>query len=79
MALPEILTFEDIAPGRSVACYYERLGHRAPRKGEFYVSGAIPAAYKARADLSSEYLVVKPTHYAVAKTVHERGPRVTGV
>ncbi len=34
--------------------------HRKPYKGEWYVSGAIPAAYKAPNDLTSEYLVVKP-------------------
>ncbi len=33
---------------------------RNPRKGEWYVSGAIPAAYRAPNDLTSPYLVVEP-------------------
>lgn len=28
---------------------------RPPRKGEWYISGAIPAAYRARNDLSTPY------------------------
>ena len=30
---------------------------RCPKKGEWYISGAIPAAYRAPNDLSSEYFV----------------------
>lgn len=33
--------------------------HREPKKGEWYLSGAIPTAYKARNDLSSKYGIVK--------------------
>lgn len=37
------------------------VGKRPPKKGEFYLSGAIPQAYKARTDfLTSEYIVVEP-------------------
>lgn len=33
------------------------VGKRPPKKGEFYLSGAIPQAYKARTDfLTSEYM-----------------------
>jgi hypothetical protein len=38
---------------------YEILGFRKPIKGEYFVSGAIPAAYKALNDLSTEYIVIK--------------------
>lgn len=41
--------------------YYRSEGRRKPRKGEFYLSGAIPAAYRAPADLMTEYRVVVPT------------------
>ena len=39
---------------------YVRLGFRSPRKGEYYVSGARPAAYRAPNDLTTAYLVVTP-------------------
>jgi len=32
---------------------------RKPRKGDWYLSGAIPEAYKANADLSSEYPILR--------------------
>jgi hypothetical protein len=39
---------------------WTRVGYREPKQGEFYVSGAIPAAYRAPNDLPSKYLVVRP-------------------
>lgn len=32
---------------------------RAPRKGEYYVSGAIPEVYRANANLTQEFYIVK--------------------
>lgn len=69
MALPEVLPFEDLpgdVPGsrRTRECFYRKVATRAPRKGEWYVSGAVPMAYRAFNDLSSAYLVVVPTHRA---------------
>lgn len=32
---------------------------RAPKKGEFYISGAIPMAYKAYEDLDDSYRIAK--------------------
>jgi hypothetical protein len=32
---------------------------RAPRKGEWYLSGAIPIAYKAPNDLSTEFRIMR--------------------
>ena len=32
---------------------------REPKKGEWYLSGAIPTAYKAPNDLSTEYVIAK--------------------
>lgn len=37
------------------------LGKRCPNRGEFYLSGAIPQAYKAKQHLTTEYDVVEPT------------------
>jgi hypothetical protein len=37
-----------------------RHGFRNPKRGEFYLSGAIVAAYKAPNDLSSPYHIVTP-------------------
>lgn len=36
------------------------LGTRCPSKGEFFMSGAIPEAYKARQHLTQEYQIVEP-------------------
>lgn len=33
---------------------------RPPRKGEWYLSGAIPTAYRAPNDLSTSYIILKP-------------------
>lgn len=48
-----------MAPARQLR-EYELLGYRAPKKGEHYVSGAIPAAYLAPNDLTTPYHVVRP-------------------
>lgn len=39
--------------------WYRDLGFRAPRKGEFYLSGAIVEAYRAPSDLATPYRVVE--------------------
>jgi hypothetical protein len=40
--------------------YYERTGEfRAPKKGEYYLSGAIPEAYRAPNDLSMEFHILR--------------------
>lgn len=74
MSLPKVLPFE--LHGRSMLCFYERVGTRAPRKGEFFVSGAIPAAYRAPNDLTAEALIVRPTRYAKRVTAYEPGDTV---
>ena len=38
---------------------WTRVGYRPPRKGEFYVSGAIPEIWEAPNDLDSPFLVVR--------------------
>ena len=62
--LPERLHFEDLG-GPSTSPHqrlrrYTRVGFRAPLRGEYYVSGAKPAAYRAPNDLTTAYLVVTP-------------------
>ncbi len=44
--------------------YYVKTGEfRAPQNGEYYLSGAIPVAYRALDDLSIEYNIMRPaTH-----------------
>lgn len=84
MPAPRTVDFEGLkrpGPGlRSSRCFYEALGFRPPRKGEFYLSGAIPMAYRAKADLAAAYQVVRPTHFAIVPD-HARqyvpGPAVT--
>ncbi len=41
--------------------FYERGEFRTPRKGEFYLSGAIVAAYRASHDMTSPYRIAIPT------------------
>ena len=41
--------------------YLERTGEfRAPKKGEYYLSGAIPQAYRALNDLTQVYHILRP-------------------
>ena len=45
-------------------CFYEAGDFRKPRKGEFYLSGAIVQAWRAPMDCLADYRVVRPTHHA---------------
>lgn len=47
---------------------------RAPKKGEFYLSGAIVEAYRAPNDLTTEYHIAIPKRPAL--TVHELADKV---
>lgn len=39
---------------------WDGLPPRCPKKGEYFLSGAIPVAYKAPNDLSTEYFIAIP-------------------
>jgi hypothetical protein len=59
MSLPEHLSFERLGrPG--VRYTWRPVEFRRPVKGEYYLSGAIPQAFKAPSDLSTAYMVVVP-------------------
>lgn len=75
------ITFEGM-PG---LYFYETGEFRAPRKGEYYLSGAVLAAYRAPNDLTTAYRVARPTYRAVSQlarrgalygTRYRRGGRV---
>lgn len=51
------------------AYFYEPVAFRKPKRGEHYVSGALPAIYSAPNDLGAEYIVIKLT----AKARQSRG------
>jgi hypothetical protein len=55
--LPSAVHFEGLGPG---AFYYRKLGFREPKKGEFYLSGAVVQAWKAPNDLTTSYQIVEP-------------------
>ena len=79
--LPETLRFEGLGrPGERViggaVCFFEIVGKRAPKRGEWLASGAIPMAYQAKGDLVAEYLVVKPTFFAAPARGFVRGDAV---
>jgi hypothetical protein len=44
---------------------------RCPKKGEWYLSGAVIEAYKAPNDLSSEYHIAKLVHVKQVTTIVE--------
>jgi len=44
---------------------------RPPKKGEWYLSGAIPAAYKAPNDLSTEYLIAEIVDTEVIRRIKD--------
>ena len=52
--------------------FYDVLDYREPRKGEYFISGAIPELYKAPNDLSTKYLTVTKIYPIKAKTIYER-------
>ena len=48
--------------------YYNTKEFRCPKKGEYYLSGARPCAYKAPNDLSTEFYIARPCK-VVSKTI----------
>jgi len=74
--LPEVMPFEGVNGRQTLDCYWRYRGVGCPKKGEYYVSGAIPMAYKAPNNLSRSFMIVEPTHYAKLVTKHERGEMV---
>lgn len=62
--LPKKLIFwSDVNPCKSSPRRlreYAIEGMRPPRRGEYYLSGAVVAAHMAPNDLSSAYIVVRP-------------------
>jgi hypothetical protein len=56
--------------------FYERIAFRAPRAGEFFLSGAIVSAYLAYHDMTQRFAIVRPTFRARRVTRYERGESV---
>lgn len=65
--MPRLLNFVDGPGGIASKWTYTVVGTRRPSKGEFYVSGAIPEAYRARNDLTTEYMIVQPVREYVQR------------
>ncbi len=57
-------------------CFYEYVGYRCPDRGEFYLSGAVTEAYRAFADLSACYHIVRPTDQAIPAKAWTHGEKV---
>ena len=68
---PNVINFEGLGP-----CYYEVVRMRCPNRGEYYLSGAVVAAYKARQHLTTEYYVVRPTYKAAQVARWEKMEKV---
>ena len=56
--------------------FYERIAFRAPRAGEFFLSGAIVSAYLACHDMTQEFAIVRPAYRARRVIRYERGEKV---
>jgi hypothetical protein len=54
--------FDSKGSGRYPEFRWDGQPKRCPRKGEYYLSGAIPAAYCAKNDLTSEYFICVPVN-----------------
>jgi hypothetical protein len=67
--LPDVVVFEGDFSLAFPKFTFVVLGYRRPKKGEHYLSGAIPQAYIAPNDLSSEYLVVRKNEKLVLRQV----------
>lgn len=58
MAERQLLGLDDlhaVKEVRAVSCYSKR----PPKKGEWYLSGAIPVAHRARANLTDEFWIYR--------------------
>jgi hypothetical protein len=69
--LPEVLQFRDRwnppvynASGPIRNYFFYNVYYRKPKKGEWYLSGAIVEPYQALTDLDDDYLVAVPTDRA---------------
>jgi hypothetical protein len=72
--LPSTLIFErDGTESRTSRFFYKVIGFRAPKKGEWFVSGAIPYAYRAINDLSTKFLIAEKTYHAIKDNSWKRG------
>jgi hypothetical protein len=57
-------------------CFCHNREFREPRRGEYYLSGAIVAAHRAPNDLTTKYQIVVPTYEAVRVEGYKRGRRI---
>lgn len=57
-------------------CFYRRGAFRVPEAGEFYLSGAVPMAYRAPNRLGNPYRVVRPIAKARPVTRYEIGETI---
>lgn len=48
---------------------------RCPKKGEFYLSGALIQAYRAPNDLNTEYWIAKPTNRRICSHCGQDMPK----
>jgi len=73
-ALPATMPFIKHSEGMlAPRFFFDVVDYRAPKRGEFYVSGAVPEAYRAPSDgIRSMFLIVTPTDKAKQVTTWVR-------
>jgi hypothetical protein len=63
--------YDDSVIGRGGSIRYKATGEfRPPKRGEYYLSGAIIAAYKAYNDLTTPFWLAKPGRVTTTVTHH---------
>lgn len=71
--VPEVVKFE----GGLQMYYYRPVDFRPPKRGEFYLSGAIPEAYRAPNDLSGDsFVIVEKTFKAKMVQAYTKGEEI---
>lgn len=70
--LPMVVWFPEKGEQQGAYYFWRALAFRCPVKGEEYLSGAIPEAYTARNDITSEYLIVERRHVAKRVSIWRR-------
>jgi hypothetical protein len=68
--LPKVMDFGGNSHVVPKLATWRFVRYGAPKKGEYYVSGAIPQAYKAPNDLIGSYLIVEPHQWVKITTAY---------
>ena len=72
IVLPPTLPIQDSSLKK---CFYQVIDYREPKKGEWFISGAIPTLYKTHNDLSTKYVIPIPTYFSKTIQIEVKGEK----